>query len=133
MKLLDKKTKIASIDIGLKRIGCAVSLLSGIITPVEPILRKNRKQAAKDVDHFLNSWDINILVVGYPKASEEMMRRIDHFVSLLKYSKEKVFINENMSSIEVKELIKGKIKQKRDGRIDSLSAKIILQRYLDTK
>jgi putative holliday junction resolvase len=35
-----------------------------------------------------------------------------------------------MSSIEAEELIKGEIKHIRDGRIDSISAKIILERYL---
>ena len=38
-----------------------------------------------------------------------------------------------MSSIESKELIKGTIKHKKDGRIDSISAKIILERYLRQK
>jgi len=35
-----------------------------------------------------------------------------------------------MSSIEAEELMKGDIKYKRDGRIDSIAAKIILERYL---
>jgi putative Holliday junction resolvase len=38
-----------------------------------------------------------------------------------------------MSSVEAEELIKGTIKYKRDGRIDSLAAKIILERYLTDK
>jgi putative Holliday junction resolvase len=38
-----------------------------------------------------------------------------------------------MSSIEAEDLIKGEIKYKRDGRIDSLAAKIILERYLTKK
>ncbi|NQY54700.1 MAG: Holliday junction resolvase RuvX, partial [Campylobacteraceae bacterium] len=40
---------------------------------------------------------------------------------------------ENMSSVEAKDLLKGKIKIKRDGRIDSLAAKIILERYVSKK
>lgn len=36
-----------------------------------------------------------------------------------------------MSSIEAEELMKGDIKYKRDGRVDSLAAKIILERYLN--
>jgi len=38
-----------------------------------------------------------------------------------------------MSSIEAEDLMKGEIKYKRDGRIDSLAAKIILERYLTKK
>lgn len=122
--------KYASIDIGLKRIGCAVSLMSDIVNPQEAILRKNRDQAARDVDSFLKEWDIDILVVGMPESSEDMMKRVQHFVTLLKFEGEIVFQNENMSSVEAKELTKGEIKHKRDGRIDSIAAKIILERYL---
>ena len=59
-----------------------------------------------------------------------MQRRIQHFVKLLDYDKEVIYQEENMSSIEAEELIKGDIKYKRDGRVDSIAAKIILERYL---
>jgi putative Holliday junction resolvase len=121
---------LASIDIGLKRIGTAICLASNIVTPQEAILRKNRNQAAADVDKFLKEWEIKTLVVGFPKSNEQMQRRIQHFVKLLDFSGDIKFQNEDMSSIEAQELIKGEIKHKRDGRIDSLAAKIILQRYL---
>jgi putative Holliday junction resolvase len=103
----------------------------GVITPHRAILRKNRNQAAMQVDEFLNRWQIDKLVVGLPTSHDETSRRIKHFVGLLKFDKPIVYQDENMSSQEAKELLKGKIKQKRDGRIDSLSAKIILQRSLD--
>ena len=125
--------KYASIDIGLKRIGCAVSLMSNIVNPQEAILRKNREQASRDVDKFLEDWQIDTLVVGYPESSEDMKPRVEHFVKLLKFEKEIVFQNENLSSQEAKELTKGEIKHKRDGRIDSIAAKIILERYLASK
>ena len=122
--------KYACIDVGLKRIGLATSLHASIITPQTAILRKNRDQAARDVDTFLNTWQIDTLIVGLPSASEEMQRRINHFTKLLKFSGNIFFEEENMSSIEAEDLIKGDIKYKRDGRIDSLAAKIILERYL---
>ena len=49
---------MASIDIGLKRIGVALCLSSDIITPYEAIHRQNRDQAARDVDAFLEEWGI---------------------------------------------------------------------------
>ena len=61
-----------------------------------------------------------------------MQNRIKHFVGLLKFNKEILFQEENMSSIEAEELTRGEIKHKRDGRIDSIAAKIILDRYLQT-
>ena len=127
---MNKNTKYASIDIGLKRIGVATSLAMGIVTPASVILRKNRNQAARDVDNFLNSWDIDVLIVGLPSASDEMQRRIQHFVKLLEFCGEIKFQEENMSSIEAEDLLKGDIKYKRDGRIDCIAAKIILERYL---
>ena len=50
--------KLASIDIGLKRIGVAICLTSNIVTPQNAILRKNRNQAANDVNAFLKEWEI---------------------------------------------------------------------------
>ncbi|RXK13506.1 Holliday junction resolvase RuvX [Halarcobacter mediterraneus] len=122
--------KLACIDIGLKRIGVAICLQSDIITPLPAILRKNRNQAANDTLKILKEWEIDKLIIGFPSASEDMQKRIKHFTSLLNLEIPYEFQEENMSSIEAEDLIKGEIKYKRDGRIDSLAAKIILERYL---
>ena len=118
---------------GLKRIGVAICLTSDIVTPQPAILRKNRNQAANDVNAFLKEWEIDKLIVGFPSSSEDSQNRIKHFVNLLELKIPFEFQEENMSSIEAEDLIKGKIKYKRDGRIDSLAAKIILERYLFQK
>jgi putative holliday junction resolvase len=125
--------KLACIDVGLKRIGLAICLASNIVTPQSAILRKNRDQAAHDVNAFLKEWEIEKLIVGFPSASEEMQRRIKHFVSLLELTIPYEFCEENMSSIEAEDIMKGNIKYKRDGRVDSLAAKIILERFLAKK
>ena len=125
--------KLACIDIGLKRIGVAVCLGLDIATPQPAILRKNRNQAANDVKAFLKEWEVEKLIVGYPSASEDMQKRIQHFVKLLELDIPFEFQEENMSSIEAEDLIKGDIKYKRDGRVDSIAAKIILERYLAKK
>jgi len=125
--------KLASIDIGLKRIGVAICLSSNIVTPQSAILRKNRNQAANDVNAFLKEWEIEKLIVGFPSASEDMQKRITHFVKLLELNIPYEFQEENMSSIEAEDMMKGEIKYKKDGRVDSLAAKIILERFLTTK
>jgi len=125
--------KFASIDVGLKRIGVAICLDGSIVIPQDAILRKNRNQAARDVNAFLQEWEIEKLIVGLPKDadnSEEMERRIKHFVALLELSIEVEYQDEQSSSIEAKELTMGVFKHKRDGKIDSIAAKIILERYL---
>ncbi len=126
--------KIASIDVGLKRIGLAICLDGKIVLPQDAILRKNRNQASRDVKAFLELWEIELLVVGLPKggsSQEEMERRIRHFVSLLELENIRVeYQDEAGSSFEAKELTQGVFRHKRDGKIDSIAAKIILERWL---
>ena len=125
--------KYACIDVGLKRIGLALCLDENIVMPQMAILRKNRNQASRDVKKFLIDWNIDTLIVGLPKdgsSSEEMERRIKHFVSLINIDIPIIYQDEQGSSIEAKEIMKGEIKYKRDGRLDSIASKIILERYL---
>ncbi len=128
--------KLASIDVGLKRIGVALCLDGTIVLPQEAILRKNRNQAARDVREFLAYWEVEKLVVGLPKGGSseaEMERRIKHFVSLLDLSIPVVYQDEQGSSYEAIELTKGDFRHTKDGKIDSIAAKIILERYLANK
>ena len=125
--------KIASIDVGLKRIGVAYSPDGKTVIPQTPIFRKNRNQASGEVREFLKKYEIEVLVVGLPKdgsSSSEMQRRIKHFVELIQFDKIVAFVDEYGSSNEAKEISKGIFKHKKDGKIDSLSAQIILERYL---
>ena len=81
--------KLASLDIGLKRIGVAFCFDNSTVLPQNAILRKNRNQAARDTSSLLKEWQIDEIVVGLPKggnSEEEMERRIKHFISLLDLS-----------------------------------------------
>ncbi|GAA7341263.1 Holliday junction resolvase RuvX [Helicobacter pylori] len=125
---------ILACDVGLKRIGIAV-LLNGVILPLEAILRRNRNQASRDLSGLLREKNIQVLVVGKPHESyADTNARIEYFIKLLDFKGEIVFINEDRSSIEAYENLEhlGK-KNKRlaikDGRLDSLSACGILERY----
>ncbi len=125
--------KLASIDVGLKRIGIAICLDESIVLPQDAILRKNRNQAAREINTFLKAWEIEKLIVGLPKggaSEEEMERRITHFISLLELDIPVAYQDEQGSSFEAKELTKGDFKHKKDGRVDSVAAKIILERHL---
>ncbi|WP_441708558.1 Holliday junction resolvase RuvX [Helicobacter pylori] len=125
---------ILACDVGLKRIGIAV-LLNGVILPLEAILRQNRNQASRDLSDLLREKNIQVLVVGKPHESyADTNARIEYFIKLVDFKGEIVFINEDRSSIEAYENLEhlGK-KNKRlaikDGRLDSLSACRILERY----
>ena len=129
----ENDVKYLAIDLGLKRIGLAISLDGEIVTPLKAIIRKNRNQASNEVKEVIKEWEVDALVVGIPfggSSEDEMKRRVKHFLSLIGFEKEIFFQDESGSSIEAKALIQGEMKHIRDGRIDSLSAMIILKRFL---
>jgi len=128
--------RLAGIDVGLKRIGVAISLDGKVVLPQDAILRKNRKQASREVREFLREWEIERLIVGLPKGGStqaEMERRIKHFVSLLELKDMEVnYQDEYGSSLEAREMTKGIFRHRRNGKLDSISAQIILERWLST-
>jgi putative Holliday junction resolvase len=124
---------IVAIDLGLKRIGLALSAGVGIVTPLVAVERKNRNQAAREVKKVLDEYQPDKVVVGIPMGGtteDEMRRRVAHFMNLVEFTGKIAYQDESYSSQEAEVLMKGDIRYKRDGRIDSLSAKIILERYL---
>lgn len=127
--------KYLAIDLGLKRIGIAYSAHKDLVTPFQAIIRKNRNQASDEVKKFIKEWEIDTVVIGIPlggSSEDEMRRRIEHFMNLVNFDGEVFYQDEAGSSKEAEALTKGEIKHIRDGRIDSISVMIILQRYLRT-
>jgi len=125
--------KYIAIDLGLKRIGLAYSAHKDLVTPLPAVMRQNRNQASSEVKKVIDYWEVDCVVVGVPlggSSEEEMKRRISHFMNLVDFKGELFFQDESGSSLEAESLMKGEIKYIRDGRIDSISAMIILQRYL---
>ncbi len=124
---------ILALDLGLKRIGLAYSPDGQIVLPLEAIIRKNRHQAAAQVQQVMEAYRADRLVVGLPiggSSEEEMRRRITHFVGLLESSVPVAFQDEAGSSIEAQARAAGRLGRKKDGRLDSLAAQIILERWL---
>lgn len=128
--------KYIAIDLGLKRIGLAYSAHKDIVTPLPAVIRKNRNQASEEVRAVIKEWEADAVVIGVPlggSSEEEMKRRIAHFMNLVAFDGDIFYQDEAGSSLEAESLMKGEIKYIRDGRIDSISAMIILQRYLYKK
>ena len=128
--------KYIAIDLGLKRIGLAYSAHKDIVTPLNAVIRKNRNQAASEVKQAIQEWEADAVVVGVPlggSSEEEMRRRIAHFMNLVDFEGDIFYQDEAGSSLEAENMMKGEIKYIRDGRVDSLSAMIILQRFLRYK
>ena len=128
--------KIIAIDLGLKRIGLAYSPDAKIVSPLTAVERKNRNQAALEVKSVIDEWQVEAVVVGIPmggSSEDEMRRRVEHFMKLVDFKGKIYFQDESNSSQEAETLIKGEIRYKRDGRIDSIAALIILERFLNSK
>ena len=127
--------KYIAIDLGLKRIGLAYSAHKDIATPLPAVQRKNRDQASREVKKVIDEWEVDAVVIGIPlggSSEDEMKRRIEHFMNLVDFKGEIFYQDEAGSSKEAESMMKGEIKYIRDGRVDSISAMIILQRYLRT-
>ncbi len=127
--------KYIAIDLGLKRIGLAYSAHKDIVTPLKAVERKNRDQASRDVKKIIDEWEADAVVIGIPmggSSEDEMRRRVEHFMNLVGFTGDVFYQDESHSSIEAENMIKGEMKYIRDGRIDSISAMIILQRYLNS-
>ena len=123
-----------AIDVGLKRIGVAV-YVAGVAVASEPIIRKNREQASSDVSSMLKAKQASKLIVGLPRggaSEDEMERRIKHFVALLEFDGEIVYVDEYGSSREALSLTEGGFTKSKDGKADSLAALVILRRWIDT-
>lgn len=123
--------KTLALDVGLKRIGVALSLDGKIALPLSPILRKNRHQAAYEVKALIESHKIELLIVGLPKggsSEEEMSRRIRHFVNLLDFEGRLEFVDESFTSKEAQAMAVINLRKK-DGKLDSLAAFLMLRDY----
>ncbi|EMI4814683.1 Holliday junction resolvase RuvX [Campylobacter upsaliensis] len=119
-----------ALDLGLKRIGLAL-YVENIAVPLNAILRKNRNQAASEVQKLIKEHQISKLIVGLPKggASEvEMTKRVQHFISLLEFDGEVIFVDEAYTSKEAQDLGVAN-SRKKDGKLDSLAALIMLRGY----
>ncbi|MBZ7941597.1 Holliday junction resolvase RuvX [Campylobacter molothri] len=119
-----------ALDIGLKRIGVALCI-DKIALPLNAVLRKNRNQAAIEIKKILQEYHISLLIVGIPKggsSEDEMKKRIQHFISLLEFEKEVVYVDESGTSKEALKFQRANTRKK-DGKLDSLAAFIMIKDY----
>ncbi len=124
---------VVAIDVGLKRIGVAFGYENGVIIPQNAILRRNRNQAAHQIAQILEQNRAQKLIVGVPlggSSEDEMRRRIAHFVGLIGFDGEIIYIDESFSSFEAMSLGVADLKKK-DGKLDSLAAMKILERFFE--
>lgn len=137
---ITESSHILACDVGLKRIGLA-QCTQGIVLPLPAIVRKNRNQASRELSALLVKKQIEVLVVGLPSGGQaqhqDMIVRIKHFVGLVAFDGQIVYVDEDYTSQEALEDLahlgrEARALAQKDGRLDSLSACYILERYLQS-
>ncbi len=126
---------VLAIDYGRKRMGLAISDETETIAVAIPaIISKTPKQTFAELKDVFKKYGVDRVVIGAPLGFEDkptqMSEEIKKFsTDLLKNIKTDVsFWNETFTSHIAKNNLK---KDNRSGKLDSESARIILQEYLD--
>jgi len=136
-----------SIDYGEKRVGIALSdPLHTISYPLCVINKKNENQLVDEIIKIINDKLVEKIIIGLPLSmsgsySEQTKKVIIFKDFLIKELSDRNLnididtIDERLSSVSAKNIMiqQGVKTGHNKGRIDELSASIILQEYLDSK
>lgn len=142
MEITISRQRILGIDYGSQRIGLSLSdPLNLIAQPIKAM--KNNSSLIADLKQLSIRENVKLIVVGMPlnlkgqhaQKAEEVQEFIEHLKSEIGI--EVVKWDERFTTtIAQKTMIsmgtKKKERQKRDGRIDSMAASIMLQGFLDS-
>ena len=132
--------RIIGLDIGTKRIGIAVSdALNIIATPIPAISRQPEQEAIDKIKNLCKNYNAKKIIAGLPKnmngtigpQAEDCM----NFAKNFEDDFEVIFEDERLTSRQAEHnlALTGKKYTKNKGLVDTASACIILQQYLDRK
>ena len=130
------------LDLGTKTLGVAVSDKLGIIASFYKTYffkDEDYDSLVPIVKDLMNEFDTNKIVLGLPKNMNNSLgfasERSINFKELLEkeLDVEVILEDERLSSVEANNALIGSdmSRKKRKGKVDSVAASIILQRYLD--
>lgn len=134
--------KAMGIDFGLARIGIAFSDDTKFLA--SPFVTYKRKEMEQDLNYFvtlINEKKVDEIVCGLPMnmqgEEQEIAKKTREFMAKLQ---EKIeisvqFVDERLSSVLAEEMLRETERdwKKRKEKLDSVSASIILQDYLDLR
>lgn len=130
------------LDLGTKTLGVAVSDKLGIIASFYKTFffkDEDYNSLVPVVKNLMEEFDTNKIVLGLPKNMNNTLgfasKRSINFKELLEkeLDVEVILEDERLSSVEANNALIGSdmSRKKRKGKVDSVAASIILQRYLD--
>lgn len=136
--------RIIGLDLGTKTLGVAVSDKLGFIASFYKTIffeSEDYESLIPVVKDLLDEFQTKVVVLGLPKNMDNSLgfasERSINFKKLLEDNLdiEVILEDERLSSVEANNvLIKGDVsRKKRKGKVDSVAASIILQRYLDRR
>ena len=140
--MAEENLRVLGLDVGDKRIGVAVSDPTGLLTtPIPAINRRNIEKDLQSILSLTGEYQVAAIVVGIPislngKSSQQTKVVREFCRSLEVVSSVPIYLeDERFSTKEAERLLKeaGHSPSREKGLVDSASAAVILQAYLDSQ
>jgi putative Holliday junction resolvase len=140
--IINKDYLYMGIDFGSKKIGFAIGqLITAKSSPLGIVINKNNRVNWADIQHLVEKWKPNVIIVGYPYAlkKNKFLESLDNFIKDLTYMyKDTIQVSvfsEVLSTEETKELYanirKSDYNISKKDNLDDLSASIILESWFN--
>ena len=136
--------KLLAIDFGMKRMGFAIGNTAiNTAAPIDPLTYKNTNHALEHINRLITEYDITQILIGYPLnmdgTKSSITEQVEHFARRLKKTLapgiNTQYVDERLSSFEAEEELKSLQPnyKKRKKILDSISALMILRRFMEKK
>jgi putative Holliday junction resolvase len=136
--------KILAIDFGMKRMGFAIGNTTiNTAAPIDPLTYKNTNHALEHIKQLITEYDITQILIGYPLnmdgTKSSSTEQVEHFTRRLEKALAPgitaQYVDERLSSFEAEEELKPLQPnyKKRKKILDSMSALMILRRFMEKK
>ena len=140
--IINKDYLYMGIDFGSKKIGFAIcQLITAKSSPLGIIINKNNQVNWADIQHLIDKWKPNVIVVGYPYAlkKNKFLESLDDFIqdltNMYKDTIQVSVFSEVLSTEETKEryanIRKSNYNISKKDNLDDLSASIILESWFN--
>ena len=140
--IINKDYLYMGIDFGSKKIGFAIGqLITAKSSPLGIIINKNNQVNWADIQHLIDKWKPNVIVVGYPYAlkKNKFLESLDNFIqdltNMYKDTIQVSVFSEVLSTEETKEryanIRKSDYNISKKDNLDDLSASIILESWFN--
>ena len=140
--IINKDYLYMGIDFGSKKIGFAIGqLITAKSSPLGIIINKNNQVNWTDIQHLIDKWKPNVIVVGYPYAlkKNKFLESLDNFIqdltNMYKDTIQVSVFSEVLSTEESKEryanIRKSDYNISKKDNLDDLSASIILESWFN--